>query len=290
MNPTFEQIRDQQRESWNKFSPGWEKWDSFNMAFLRPMGDAIIAALQPAGSDTVLDIATGTGEPGLTIAAALPGGRVTGTDLAEGMLATAAARARERGLANYRTQVADVSALPFPDAAFDAVSCRMGFMFFPDMTLAAREILRVLKPGGRFATSVWSAGDRNPWVTTMMGAIERHATLPAPVPGAPGMFRCAAPGLIAGLLREAGLDQVTENEIHGQVTYDSPDQYWTMMMDVAAPVVAAMSKVDESARTRIKGDVYAALQRPGGAVTLGYATRIVAGVKEAGAMQLKAEG
>jgi ubiquinone/menaquinone biosynthesis C-methylase UbiE len=279
MNLSFEQVRDHQKETWNKFSPGWKKWDEFTMAFLRPMGDEIIAALRPAGTDQVLDIATGTGEPGLTIAASIPAGQVVGTDLAEGMLATAAARAKERGLANYRTQAADVCALPFPNATFDAVSCRMGFMFFPDMALAAKEIVRVLKPGGRFSTSVWSGRDLNPWITTMMGAIDRHAPQPPPVPGAPGMFRCAAPGLIAGLLREAGLGQVTEKEILEQVTYESPEQYWTMMMEVAAPVVAAMSKVDEPTRARIKADVLAALARPGGSVTLDFSARIISGTK-----------
>jgi SAM-dependent methyltransferase len=279
MNHSFEQVRDHQKETWNKFSPGWKKWDEFTMAFLRPMGDEIIAALRPAGADHVLDIATGTGEPGLTIAAAIPAGQVIGTDLAEGMLAIAVARARERGLSNYRTQAADVCALPFPDATFDAISCRMGFMFFPDMALAAKEILRVLKPGGRFSTSVWSGGDRNPWVTTMMGAIDRHAPLPPPVPGAPGMFRCAAPGMIAGLLRTAGLDQVTEKEIFGQVTYESPDQYWGMMMEVAAPVVNAMSKVDEPTRARIKADVLAALPRTSAGVSLNFSARIISGVK-----------
>jgi ubiquinone/menaquinone biosynthesis C-methylase UbiE len=279
MNPSFEQIRDQQRETWNRFSPGWKKWDGFNSAFLQPMGDEIVAAIRPADGETILDVATGTGEPGLTIAAALPAGRVIGTDLAEGMLATAEAHARARGLANYSTQVADVSALPFPEATFDAVSCRMGFMFFPDMPLAAGEIVRVLKPGGRFSTSVWSAAERNPWVTTMMGAISRHTSLPPPVPGAPGMFRCAAPGLVAGLLRDAGLGQVTEREISRQVTYESAEHYWTMMMEVAAPVVAAMSKVDDPTRARIKADVLAALPGSSSGVKLDYSARIISGVK-----------
>ena len=194
MNASAEQIRDQQKAIWNKFSPGWKKWDPFTMAFLRPMGDAIIAALDLKPNSAVLDIATGTGEPGLTIAAAHPTSTVIGTDLAEDMLAIAEAHARAAGLTNYRTQAADVSALPFPAASFDAISCRMGFMFFPEMQQAANEIARVLKPGGRFATSVWGAGDKNPWVLTMMGAIQRHVSLPPPVPGAPGMFRCAAPG------------------------------------------------------------------------------------------------
>lgn len=247
------------------------------MRFLQPMGDEIIAALQLRETDTVLDIASGTGEPGLTIAARVPKGKVIGTDLAEGMLAIAAARARAENRPNYTTQAADVCALPFPDATFDAISCRMGFMFFPDMALAAKEIARVLRPGGRFSTSVWSAPDGNPWVTTIMAAIHRHVSLPDPVPGAPGMFRCAPKGLIAGLLGDAGLSRVKEKEIAGQVVYDSADQYWTMMMEVAAPVVAAMTGADESIRARVKSDVFAALERVGVPLSLSYGARIISG-------------
>jgi SAM-dependent methyltransferase len=182
-------------------------------------------------------------------------------------------------LSNYETRIADVSALPFPDAAFDAVSCRMGFMFFPDMALAAREILRVLKPGGRFATSVWNAPDHNPWIVVMMAGIKPHVALPVPAPDAPGMFRCAAPGLIAGLLRAAGFADVADKEISGQVAYDSPEHYWTMMTEVAAPVVAAMSRASEAERGRIKADVFASLGAGGDPVTLQFGSRIISGLK-----------
>ena len=279
MNQALEQIRDQQRETWNRFSPGWKKWDDFTMAFLRPMGDAIVAALRLIDGQSVLDVAAGTGEPGLTIATAFPRSTVVGTDLADGMLRIAAARARECGLANYRTEVADVSALPFHDAAFDAVSCRMGFMFFPDMALAAREIARVLRAGGRFSTSVWNAGDRNPWVTTMMAAIQRHVALPPVVSGAPGMFRCAAPGLLAQLLHDVGFVDVTEQDVSGSVSYENPEQYWTMMLDVAAPVVAVLSKLDAATRARIKAEASTALQSAGGTISLGYSARVVSGRK-----------
>jgi ubiquinone/menaquinone biosynthesis C-methylase UbiE len=279
MNPNSTQIRDQQKDVWNKFSPGWKKWDEFNMAFLKTMGDEIIAALKLPGPATVLDLATGTGEPGLTIAKAHPAITVIGADLADGMLAIAAAHAQAAGLKNYRTQVADVCALPFADSSIGAISCRLGYMFFPDMAVAAREIVRVLEPGGRFATSVWNGREKNPWVTTMMHPIMHHGSLPAPDPLAPGMFRCAAPGMIAGLLREAGLQDVTDREIFGQVTFDHPEQYWSMMMEVAAPVVAAMSKLDESTRAVIKAEVFDKLQRPGGIVAVDYRARIIAGRK-----------
>jgi SAM-dependent methyltransferase len=218
----------------------------------------------------------------LSIAARLPAGRVVGTDLSEGMLTTARARGTERGLSNYETRQADVSALPFPDAAFDAVSCRMGFMFFPDMALAAREIVRVLKPGGRFATSVWDGAELNPWIYTLMGVIRRHVEIPRPPPDAPGMFRCAAPGMIAGLLRDAGLAEVTEKVVAGQVTYESTEQYWTMMTEVAAPVVAVLSQAAEDVRDRIRADVFSTLRSDRGSVTLDYAARVIAGVKAGG--------
>ena len=93
MDAQLEQIREQQKEIWNRFSPGWKKWDSFNMNFLQPMGEAIIAYLRIKESDQVLDIATGTGEPGLTIATLARKGKVIGTDLSEGMLSLAGAHA-----------------------------------------------------------------------------------------------------------------------------------------------------------------------------------------------------
>src|SRR4051812_37853808 len=106
-------IREQQRTVWNQFAPGWKKWDDFTMQFLRPMGAAIVNALDLQPTDTVLDVATGTGEPGLTIASIATHGLVIGTDLSEGMLATAQEKARHLGLSNYQTQLADVSKLPF---------------------------------------------------------------------------------------------------------------------------------------------------------------------------------
>lgn len=281
MTSEQEKIRDQQKEAWNRFSPGWRKWDDFNMAFLRPVGTEIISALELRPSDVVLDVASGTGEPGLTIAAKLAEGRVIGTDLAEGMLETARARASERGILNYEAQVADASALPFPDATFDALSCRMGFMFFPDVAMAAKEMTRVLKAGGRFATSVWGERPGNPWIGRLMEIIQRNIAIP-PVPaGAPGMFRCAEPGMLAGLVKDAGLVDVTDSRYSGQVTYESPEQYWTMMTEVAAPVVGALSQVTSDVRARIRDEVFKALGGAVGPVTLPFSVRIIAGKKSA---------
>lgn len=281
MKDQSQQISEQQKQSWNKFSPGWQKWNDFTMQFLKPMGDTIIDNLQIKDGDNVLDIATGTGEPGLTIAALTPNGKVTGTDLADGMLQVAHYNAQAKGIKNYHTRTADVSELPFDKEAFDAISCRMGFMFFPDMQQAANEMYRVLKPGGRISISVWTGPDQNNWITTMMSVIQKHVALPSPAPDSPGMFRCARPGLIAAFFTTAGFKNITEKEITGQVDFGSFDQYWQIMLDVGAPIVAALSQTDEATKALIKTEVAALFQsqnKPGAAV-LNYGALVVSAVK-----------
>lgn len=281
MEAVLEDIREQQKQSWNKFSPGWRKWDELTMDFLKPMGDEIIRLLHPAGKDQVLDIASGTGEPGLTIATMLDGGKVVITDLADHMLEIAAEKAAKRGITNIETQLCDVCELPFPDNSFDAISCRFGFMFFPDMQLAVNEMYRVLKPGGRIATAVWNVPEKNFWVTAIMGTINRNMELPPPPPGAPGMFRCAKEGLIAGLFREAGLKHVSEKEVSGQLRAGTTDNYWNMMTEIGAPIVAALSKADAAMRSRIQSEVYDLVNQkyPDGKVHIDCSALVIYGEK-----------
>lgn len=256
MNNDQLNIREQQRQSWNKFSGGWKKWDSMTMSFLKPAGEEIIRRLNPAGSDVILDIAAGTGEPGLTIAAMIPEGKVVITDLAEDMLAIAAENAALRQITNIETRACDVCELPFADSSFDAISCRFGFMFFPDMQLAANEMVRVLKPGGRIATSVWDIPEKNFWVTAIMGTIQKNMDLPPNPSGAPGMFRCCKPGLMKELFEKAGLTNITETPVNSQIISDSIDGYWNMMTEVGAPIVAALSKATGDQTKKIKKEVF----------------------------------
>jgi len=253
------QVRDQQQATWNKFSAGWKKWDDLVLPWLSEVGIALIESARLKPTSHVLDVASGTGEPGLTAAARVPQGKVTITDLAEKMLRVAEENAARRGLENVETRLCDAGALPFADATFDAVMARFGFMFFPDVLGAARELARVARPGARVTTAVWGVPEKNPWATTIMGTIARHVDLPTPPPGAPGLFRCAAPGYMAGIFREAGLRNVTEREVSIPGHFDDAEQYFTFMNEVAAPVVAGMALADEPTRAKIKSDVLAAV-------------------------------
>jgi ubiquinone/menaquinone biosynthesis C-methylase UbiE len=281
METQLEQIRDVQKKTWNDSSPGWKKWDELTMDFLKPVGDEIIRTLKPKDNDYVLDIAAGTGEPGLTIATMLTGGKVMITDLAEGMLEVARENAAQRGIKNIETQVCDVSELPFEDNTFDAISCRMGFMFFPDMLLAAKEMVRVLKPGGRISASVWNGPEKNLWFTTAMSSVKKNMALPPPLPGAPGMFRCAEPGLMADLFSKAGLKNISQKDVAGKLNCKTAEVYWSFASEVVGPVVNALSTADDALKQKIKTEVYQTINDnyPAGSVAIDISAKVVYGEK-----------
>src|ERR1022692_3457554 len=175
-----DEIRDVQRAAWAGLSAGWEKWDSVIMDQLCPVGAAIVGRLGIAEDQQHLDIAAGTGEPGLSIARLSPKGRVVLTDLVPEMLDVAARRARAQGIANIVTKVCSADDLPFSDAAFDSVSVRFGYMFFPDVARATAEFARVLRPGERLCSSVWARPGENPWTAIAMQAIATEAVVAPP--------------------------------------------------------------------------------------------------------------
>lgn len=281
MEQQLEQIRNQQKESWNKFSGGWKKWDGMVMEFLKPMGDEIIALLNPQNNDIILDVAAGTGEPGLTIASMLKDGKVVITDLAEDMLTIAQENAIKRRINNIETRACDVCELPFADNTFNAISCRFGFMFFPDMLLAAKEMVRVLKPGGKIATSVWNVPEKNFWVTAIMGTINRNMELPSPPSGSPGMFRCAKDGFISNIFLQAGLKNIYQTEVPGKLNCKTVDAYWNMQTEVGAPIVAALSKANDEVKEKIKKEVYEIVNQkyPDGNVIIDSSALVICGEK-----------
>lgn len=281
MEKQFQEIREIQKTSWNNFSPGWKKWNLELHNHMQPATDGIITLLKPYGSQIILDIAAGTGEPGFSIAPMLSSGKVIITDLANDMLDIARENAEKKGIKNVEFLACDVCELPFADNTFDGVSCRMGFMFFPDMLLAAKEILRVLKTGGKIAVAVWSSPHKNSWVTIVGDTINRNLQLPALPPGNPGIFRCGQSGLMSNILTRAGFKNISENEIACNLECGSAEVYWEMMTEIAAPVVSALSKADDVMKEKIKKEVYDLLHQkfPDGDVILDGSALVIYGEK-----------
>src|SRR5262249_27792342 len=158
--------------AWNETAKYWTKYSDTIRAMFAPLTSALVEQVGIVEGHTVLDIACGAGEPGLTIAEEVgPSGSVTSTDAVAEMVDAARHEASRRGLANVQFRQCTADSLPFPDNSFDAVVCRLGIMFVPDPLVAVREMLRVTKPGGRLALAVWHKSEINPFcysVTNVM--------------------------------------------------------------------------------------------------------------------------
>ena len=105
--------------------------------------------------------------------------------------------------------------------------------------------------------------------------------LPPPAPGAPGMFRCAQNGLMEEIFYNAGLKNVSVKEVNLKLNCGTADTYWSVMTELAAPVVAALSKADEETRTKIRRDVYQSLAEkyPSGTVLISASALVISGEK-----------
>jgi SAM-dependent methyltransferase len=276
-----DEIRDAQRATWARCSTGWDKWDLVIRDQLGPVGWAIIERLGIAEDQQHLDIASGTGEPGLSIASLSPKGRVVLTDLAPEMLEVAARRADELSLAHVETRVCSADDLPFDDATFDTVSVRFGYMFFPDVAKATAEFVRVLKPAGRVCSSVWIRPEGNPWTSIVMQAIASEVELAPTDPGGPGMYRCADPGYVSALYDAAGMHDIVEWDVDVELVTTSPAQYWEVMSEHVSSAVVALETVDEPTRERIGATVIAKVRdyEKDGKVRVPGVARCIVGTK-----------
>jgi ubiquinone/menaquinone biosynthesis C-methylase UbiE len=118
----------------------------------------------------VLDLACGTGDPAISLARLVgPKGMVTATDLSAGMVEVARANASRSGARNIDFREADMQALPFADASFDAVTSKIGIMYAVDLPKAVSEIRRVLSPGGRMAFAVLGPPDQGSYLGFVLG-------------------------------------------------------------------------------------------------------------------------
>ena len=280
--PTPQQVIESQRTDWNRVASGWEKWDQFfddNLAFLnhRLVSDAHLRR-----GMRVLDLGSGTGYPALLAAqTAGPDGRVTGLDLAESMLTVAQRKATRLGLNNVTFRTADVTMLPFEASSFDAVISRFCLMFLPEISQAVAEISRVLKSGGYVAAAVWSLPEKNPYLRIPMDVIKQFIELPPVDPTAPGIFRLAKPGELAGMLEQGGLHDVTEQELLSEVEFLSPQEYMASLMDIAAPIQNLWAKLSGQQQRDAEQRIVQMVEshRRGRILALPIAVRMVAGRK-----------
>ena len=203
-------------EGWADAAEAYETWIMPRTTLYAE--DALRLANVKAG-ERVLDVAAGTGA--LALAAARLGAEVVATDSSPGMLERLRARVSREGPAGVATHVMDGQALELPDAAF----CIFGIMFFPDRSKGFREILRVLRPGGRAAVVTWSAPERVRVMT--LGAQATRIALPDLPPAEPSpAFTLQERPVLEREMREAGFRGVRSESVSHFWGAESPELFW----------------------------------------------------------------
>ncbi len=221
-----------------------EKWKAKSAAMGQPVTDALVEYARPITGMKVLDLASGTGEPAISLAMKVgPPGHVTALDLSADLLEIATQRARARGLTNFSTQQADAHGLPFPDNNFDLATSRFGVMFFRDPVAALTDLRRVLRPGARACLLAWGTFDQPYW-RSMMGVVHRHVGGPLLQPGGPDPFRFAAAGSLSEVFRAAGFSDVEEEVKTLPWTWPGqPEEVWEQAQAVTVPFRPMLERV-----------------------------------------------
>ncbi len=216
-------------------APYWEKHaDTIKMMF-EPITRAMIGDAKIRDSMAVLDVAGGTGEPGLAIARKLgERGIIICTDGALEMVAAAKKKASAAALLNIGFARCVADSLPFRDDLFDLTVSRLGAMFFIDPEVCIREMRRVTKPEGTLLLAVWGVRELNPFFAIVTDVMARYLESPPEDPDAPGAFRFSEPGNLAGLVERSGWRDVSEKTLDFYI--EAPldlKEFWAMRSEIS---------------------------------------------------------
>jgi SAM-dependent methyltransferase len=245
-----QRFKDSQRRDWDAAAAGWKKWWPVFERAAQSVSDRIVELAQIGPGSQVLDVATGNGEPALTAARRVgKTGRVIAIDQAPGMLAIASERAAAAGQDNVEFRQSDAESLAINERDFDAVTCRWGLMFMPDLIGTLRGLHARLKPNGRLVTAVWSTPDKVPMITIAAESVRKLAGLPATAPGGMDPLRLADTSILEGALKTAGFNDVRIERMIVNFEFDSVEAFTDFRRDVSAPFRAMLaSKTPELQR------------------------------------------
>jgi SAM-dependent methyltransferase len=183
-----------------------------------------------------------------------------GVDPVPEMVEAARREANRRGLQNVSFEVAFADKLPFPPNTFDAVVSRFGVMFFPSPVDSVREMLRVLKPGGRVSMAVWHFAERNPFHYSLSQIVERYVDSPPPAPDSLEPFRFAAPRKLLAILSEAGAEATSERLLRFAIRAPiSVEDYWAIRSEMSDKLRAKLAMLSKEQLAELKREVIEAL-------------------------------
>lgn len=271
----------QQREQWSNVAQGWRRrWVAFERG-AQPLSDRLIELAHVAPGHTVLDVATGIGEPAMTAAHQVgPSGRVVVVDQAPQMLEVARERMQAAGIETVEFIEGDAEVVPLPPDSFDAVVCRWGLQFFHTPVDTLARLRTSLVPGGWLAVAVWGDPSRVPIIALPFSVFSRGLSQPPSPPSGPNPFALAEPTRLEQVLRDAGFRGVRCESFPVTFEFTSVDELLGHLGDVSAPIrmiMATLSPVDQAEFWKKLAEAAAQFADADGVIRLPNACLVAAG-------------
>lgn len=263
-----------------------EQWRQGAERRSRYLGDATEQMFAAAGvrpGAHVLDLAAGSGDTTLMIAQRIgPTGSVLAVDISGSMLAAAEQGAREAGLGNVSTLVADLAELAVEPDSFDVAVCRLGLMFLPTPEIGLQRIRAALKPGGRLAALVWSSEERNPYMGIVIGIVREMRRLPTPQPTILRALSLSAPDRLEQAFVAGGFSDVSVRGVPIARDYESVAETLDLLRTGSSAQQELLRDLSESECMEVWSEAERRLQafaRPDGGVSVPGEALLAVGTK-----------
>ena len=190
-----------------------------------------------------------------------PSGSVLATDISPEMLEFGKSRAAEMALQNVDFREMDAEHIDLPESSFDAILCRFGLMFLPNLDAALRSMLRLLVPGGRLAAAVWGPPDKVQSSGVARSAVLRVLELSAPPAGTPDPYSLSDTAAFEQKLTAASFTNVHTEQLVVKYEWPSPDAYVEFAEDLMAPIRSVLAKQPADIQARIRASIREAASR-----------------------------
>jgi ubiquinone/menaquinone biosynthesis C-methylase UbiE len=254
MSFDLNQYKSSQRQGWNSAAFGWKIWWQVIEKGAQKINDRLIELAKIKQGNKVLDLATGIGEPAVTVAKVVGSlGHVLAVDISSQMLAIAKERSASLGLQGLiEFKESDIESLNLPPLSFDAVLCRWGLMFLPNLDDALTSIFNTLKNGGRLGATVWSLQSKVPAIGIPMNIIMRELDVSAPAISSSaasaagnrvlGPFSLADERILKDSLQKTGFRDIRIERQNVTFEFASVNDYIKHVKDIAVPLNAILDK------------------------------------------------
>lgn len=248
---------------WHSVAEAWEEFHEYIEASVRPVTRRMLEMARLRTGETVLEVGGGVGTLGLRLAELVgSSGKAVLTDAAPGMVEAAQRRVSSLGVTNVEVSVQNGEALDLPDARFDAVVCRMGYMLIPSPDRAFAEARRVLRDGGRLSFSVWAGPEHNVWALLLGMGLMQSGISGGPDPFGPGgLFSLADRDRLETLLREAGFQDVQMEEVDSPHSFTDATAYWDTISKLAGPLAVILERTPKPLVDEVKANVISAAKQ-----------------------------